>query len=357
MKILLTIIIAFLFVTSKGYSQTFTSSNLPIIILNTSGQAIPDDPRIIAQMGIIYKGAGQINLLTDPMNHYNGQISIETRGSSSQFFPKKSYSLETQNPDTTNNNVSLFGMPPENDWILYAPYSDKSLIRNILTYKLSNDMGRYASRTQLCEVVLNGSYQGVYVFMEKIKRDAGRVNIAMLTNIDTTGDQLTGGYIIKVDKYTGGGGGGWTSPHLPYNGAWQTLNYQFHYPKDDTIMPIQEYYIEKIITDWEDVMATSSYGDPVTGYSKYIDVGSFVDHLILNEIGRNVDGYRISSFLYKDRDSIDAKIHAGPVWDFNLAFGNADYYVGWLTNGWEVDFNKYFKSDGLQNPFWWQRLW
>ena len=111
----------------------FNESNLPIVVIDTDGQEILDDPRIIAHMGIIDNGTG-INHINDPLNGYDGQISIEIRGSSSQMFPKKQYALETQDIDGENLNVSILDMPEENDWILYAPYSDKSLLRNFLAY-------------------------------------------------------------------------------------------------------------------------------------------------------------------------------------------------------------------------------
>jgi len=139
----------------------FTSSNLPIIIINTNGLSIPyDNPRIVADMGVIYNEQGERNNISDPFNNYSGKISIEIRGSSSSRWSKKSYGIETQNEDGSNNSVSLLGLPEENDWILYASYYDRSFLRNVLTCKLANEMGWYASRTKYCELVLNGEYQG-----------------------------------------------------------------------------------------------------------------------------------------------------------------------------------------------------
>ena len=114
------------------------SSDLPIIVINSS-QSIVDEPKITADMGIIYNGQGVRNYLADPFNDYNGEIGIELRGNTAQDFPKKSYGFETRDSLGNNNNVSLIGMPSENDWILYGPYSDKSLMRNVLTFKLGND--------------------------------------------------------------------------------------------------------------------------------------------------------------------------------------------------------------------------
>ena len=116
------------------------------------------------------------------------------------------------NEEGENNNVSLLGMPEENDWVLYAPWQDKSMIRNILTYKLSNDLGKYAPRAKLIELYLNDEYRGVYVLMEKIKRDANRVDISKLNPDEISGDDLTGGYILKFDWFfTGDNLGGFES--------------------------------------------------------------------------------------------------------------------------------------------------
>ncbi len=150
-------ILAIVLSTSFAETVNFESSNLPIVVINTHGQTIPDEYRIIADMGIIYNGPGQRNHVNDPFNNYDGKISIELRGSSSQMFPKKQYALETEDAQGENLNVSLLGLPEENDWILNGPYSDKSLIRNVLIYRLARDLGNYASRTRFCELVLNGA--------------------------------------------------------------------------------------------------------------------------------------------------------------------------------------------------------
>lgn len=345
---------------ANAQSVNFTYSNLPIIVINTHGQTILDDYRIVADMGIIWHQDGSRNLMTDPFNDYDGKIAIELRGSSSQMFPKKQYALETQDTLGENLNVSLLGLPQENDWILYAPYSDKSLLRNVLAYKLSNDIGRYTSRTRFCELVLNGDYRGIYVLMEKIKRDRNRIDISRLNPDEISGDDLTGGYIIKIDKWAGENIGGWYSPFAPYPGSSSGIFYQYHYPKPDEIVYEQELYIQGVINSYESTMFGSGFADTVNGYHKYIDVGSFIDFFILNEIGKNVDGYRLSSFFYKDRDSIDSILYTGPIWDFNLAFGNADYYEGGSTSGWQVEINHQTQfvqwNDQFKVPFWWEKL-
>jgi len=290
----------------------FTSSNLPIIIINTNGLAIPyDNPRIVVDMGIIYNGQGERNNISDSLNNYSGKISIEIRGASSSGWSKKSYGLETQNDDGSNNNVSLLGMPEENDWILYASYYDRSFLRNVLTFKLANEMGWYASRTKYCELVLNGEYQGIYVLMEKIKRDKNRVDISKLNPDEISGDDVTGGYIIKVDKE--GWKPGIDSEYPPYPGATQTIRYQFHYPDADDIVEEQISYLSGFIGAFEYTMAGNNYADNLSGYLMYLNVESFADYFILNELSKNVDGYRLSAYLYKYKDSNGGKLTAGPV--------------------------------------------
>lgn len=208
----------------------FTASNLPIIVINTNGQFIPDDPKIIAHMGIIDNGVGQVNSISDPFNNYDGRIAIELRGESSQSFPKKSYSIETQTSTGANFNAALLGIPAENDWVLYAPYTDKTMMRDVLAYQLGRDFGKYAPRTRFAEVVINDDYQGVYVLIERIKRDNNRVDIATLQPSDVSGDEITGGYILRVDKLDGNDYPGWTATPTPMLAGENDITFQYFDP-------------------------------------------------------------------------------------------------------------------------------
>ncbi len=344
----------------QGQAQvSFTSSNLPIVIIDTHGQAIPyDDPRIMADMDILYKGGGQRNFITDAPNNYSGKISIEIHGQSSAGWDKKSYGLETENSDGSNRNVSLLDLPEENDWILYAPYYDRSLMRNVLMYRLARHMGLYASRTRYCELVLNGEYKGLYVLMEKIKRDKNRVNINKLKADEVSGDDVTGGYILRIDKEPWNPG--FDSPYLPFPNASHGIRYQYRYPKPDDIAVEQETYIKGYVYSFENMMHDSTYSDTLHGYVKYLNVPSFVDNVLLNELSRNVDGYRLSAYFYKDKDSKGGKLTAGPIWDYNFSFGNVGYYDSWKIEGWQLLYfadNEYFHQvDDFFLPFWWKLL-
>jgi hypothetical protein len=332
----------------KNTNATFESSNLPLIFLNTGGMDIPDDPKIVIDMGIVYN-PGERNYFTDPYNEYNGKVAIELRGSSSSGWPKKNYSIETRFNDGSNRNVSLLGMPEENDWILHGPYSDKSLMRNALAYKLGYDMGRWTPRTRFCEMFINNEYTGVYLLVEKIKRDKYRLDLSKLNYNEISGDELTGGYIIKIDRP----GDYWISQFTSPIGQYP-IYFTYVYP-DYLDMPAeQRNYIHNYVDEFEEVLKGSDFSDPETGYRKYIDSESFIDFFLLNELSRNVDAYRLSTFLYKDRDSKGGKLTMGPIWDFDLAFGNADYYDAFRSDGWML--HSVPEYDEFQAPFWWDRL-
>ncbi|NQU86945.1 MAG: CotH kinase family protein, partial [Mariniphaga sp.] len=189
----------------NAQNVTLVNSNLPIVVINTNGATIPDEPKARAHMGIISNSDGKDNNIHGSFEGYDGNIAIEVRGSSSQMFEKKSYGLELRDEAWADMDASLLGMPEEEDWILYGPYMDKSLLRNVVTFTLDATLGHYSPKCRYVELVLNNEYKGLYVLMEKVKRDKNRVNIARLRMEDTEGEELTGGYIFKLDKSTGEG--------------------------------------------------------------------------------------------------------------------------------------------------------
>ncbi len=333
----------------NGTGEILPENRLPRVEINTNGAQIVDEPKINAQMHI------KVNDVTD----YEGNIGIEIRGSSSQMFPKKQFGFETRDDMNEDLDVSLLGFPEEEDWILYAPYSDKTLFRNVLIYDLSRDMGRYASRVQFVDVYINDSYNGVYVLMEKLKRDVNRIDINKLKDDENSGEDLTGGYILKIDKADGGGTtytsvNSFTSPYAPNDsGGGQQIYFLYDTPDEEDITAEQRTYIQDYMADFENALAGNNFTDPDSGYLAYIETQSFIDFFLLNELANNVDGYRLSTWLVKDKNE---KLQMGPIWDFNLAFGNADYCSGGSNNVWAYKFNERCSGDFWQIPFWWDRL-
>ncbi len=331
-----------------------TSSTLPIVsIIIPNNGVVPieeDSSKITAHMGIVYNGVSQINQLAGPFNNYNGNIGISLRGSSSRAFAQKSYSVETRTALGADSNVSLLGMPSESDWVLYGAWDDKSLVRNVITYQFSNDMGRYASRTRYCELFINGDYRGVYVLMEKIKRDNNRVDIKKMGTTDTAAATVSGGYILQVDR--AGVNDHFYSAYPFCTGGTTKPALLYEYPKPEDIVPAQKTYIQSYVNQFETALKNGNVYDTANGYRHYADAATFIDQCLLQEIGHNVDGYRLSSYLYKDRGG---KLMAGPIWDMNLAYGNADYFNGSATNTWEWNLPCSLNDPNLI-PFWWKQL-
>lgn len=347
------------FSTQPAKYLGITSSNLPLFLFDTQGQTIVDEPKIKVRLKVVNNGPGQRNLVNSTQFHYNGFAGIEYRGSSSQLGPKKPFGFETWDSLGAEFNFPLLGFPSEHDWTLIANYSDKSLIRNALLYESTRLAGRYAARSKLVEVLVNGEYQGVYLFTEKLKRDANRVNISKLNPTDTSGNRLSGGYIIKIDKTTGSGGSdGFNSMFAPlHNGNGQSIRFLYDYPSESDIHPAQKNYIKSVIDSFETSLAGSGWLSPSWGYKRFIDVGSFIDFYLLNEIARNVDGYRISTYLHKNRNTNGfSPLVMGPMWDFDLSFGNANYCQGSAISGWAWQFNQVCPSDYNLIPFWWEKM-
>lgn len=367
-------------------------SRIPYLVIDTRGGTIVNEPKIPAEMAIyVEKSPVQTQM-----------IGIEYRGSSSyRMSDKKSYGIETWDADCNDVDAAFFGFPEEEDWILSGhvvnadtgTIFDPTLMHNTLAYQLYRDMGRYASRTRFVEVELNGEYLGVYVFMEKLKRDEHRIAIEELTPEDDDLERITGGYILKIDKTAGGDVDNSDKPLSYFDDNWgddsrytpensfrsaydldgDLLGYEafdpqapsdihvetyflYEYPKAEEMTDTQKAYIQRVV----DVFETSLLSDDFTGdtrtYTDFIDLDSFVDYLIINELCRNVDAYRLSTFLHKDRDG---KLTIGPPWDFNIGFDDMDSGLGrriplddWVMNG-----NRYFDDGEIwMVPFWWTRL-
>jgi hypothetical protein len=338
--------------TTTLLAQTSITSNLPIIAINAPN-GIVDEPKRTATISVFNNPNGINNNAEGILPSQTYSIGIEYRGSTSQSFPKKPFSLETRNNKGENLNVPLLNYPIENDWAIITPYNDKTLLRDHLAYSLSRKMGRWASRTHFVELFLNNSYYGVGFLAETIKQGENRVNIAKLKTTDNSGDELTGGYVIKIDKTTGA-----VSPSFQSqltNNKGLSFSYQIESPKNGILTAEQYNYIRGKVYEFENSMKTLNFDDPINGYAKYIDISSMVDFFIINELSRNVDGYRLSSYMYKDKDSKNPKLMLGPVWDFNLAWGNANYCDGYKTTGWAIDFSDVCPEDGFIIPVWWKK--
>ncbi len=314
------------------------SSNLPIVIMDSMEQRISPKGPSLAIIHIYDRGEnGRTVLDNAPVLSEVGTLKV--RGSSTEGRPKKAYNVEFQDAYGDDLDREVLGMPADSDWILYAPYNfDRALLRNAFVYEVSNQLGMYAVRTRFCEVYLNSrrgtplaqrSYQGVYVLMEKIKRGRDRVDVERLLAKHHRRPDVSGGYILKIDRLDPGDGG--------FSAGGQGLAHV--YPKEDDRTSAQLSFLRGHINGFDRAVRGASPTDPARGYPRYIDVNSFVDFHMLNEFTKNPDGLRLSTYMHIPRHG---KLTMGPVWDFDRTMGPDDdsraanpngrssvYHFGW----------------------------
>lgn len=333
-------------VVAKNYmlldpSAAEFTSNLPLIVLSTSGAGIADhvptgQPRTFASLYAVDTHQGRSSPLGEP--EYFGQAEIGIRGQTSAGFPKRPYRLELQDEYRVDRSAGLFGLPADSDWVLYNPYSDKPFLQNFLAYELFEKMGHYSVRRRFVELFVNqyggkirypDDYVGIYILEEKIKASKNRVAIEKLSPYDTKAPDISGGYMFKKDKNSSGdldfftsGGGGFGGQQL-----------KIHEPQPADITPAQLSWINQYLNQMESALYAPNW-KTATGtnhYSYYLDPDSFVDFHWIVEFSKQIDGYRLSNYMTKDRGG---RVKMEPIWDWNLSFGNADYLDGSVTSGW-----------------------
>jgi len=257
------------------------------------------------------------------------KTEIKGRGNSTWGMDKKPYRLKF---DKSNE---VLGMPKNKHWVLLANYSDKTLMRNELAFEISRRMGfAYTPRSQHVDVILNGAYIGNYMLCEHIRIDKERVNI---TEMKATASDVTGGYLLEIDERRG----------EPVYFETKEAKMTFCVNRPEDIPNNQKEYISTHIQKLEDALY-GKLGSATTEAPKYLDLKTFIDYYLLNEISKNVDGnLRLSTFCYKDKG--DDKIYFGPAWDYDIAFGNVDYDDCWYTSGWHarkaVWYQKFFSHN------------
>jgi len=335
-----------------------TSSNLPLVLITLDERMAnkEEDKRVSATMKIIWNKNGERNNLTDTDNYdYNGKIGIKYRGNSSYWnSDKKPFALRIQDENGKKKKASILGMGEDEDWALLAPYTDKSMIRDVLLFDLMRGSLEYVPTGKFCEVFLNDVYQGVYIMTARVRQGPNRINIKAPDS--DTGDGVTGGYHLEIDRNDGDPGFfGVVYPMDPWgvHMAKGASYYQMKYPDWEDLTEAQKSYIKERVWNMERSIAGDNFKDPKTGYRAYLDTLSLADYYIAQEIVKNIDGYRLSTPLYKDKDSVDPRFKFS-IWDFNISMGNADYYDGWSTEGWIWNNTRF--SDDNQVPAMFKRI-
>jgi CotH kinase protein len=305
-----------------------TTMDLPVFEITTDNAA-----PITSELDYVN---GSISITPQPAStdaSFSGTMQIRGHGNTTWALPKKPYKVKL------DNKAGLLGMAPGKTWILLANYDDKSLLRDQVAFETSRRLGlAWTPNSRFVELFLNGQYQGNYQLTEEIKIDKNRVNIPEMDDTDLSGKSLTGGYLMEVD--TRG-----DADDILFKTSRGVI-FDLHDP--DPAAPQQLTYIQNYMQQAENALYSSTFTDPSTGYTQYLDQESFINWYLVNELFKNNDAVFWSScWLYKDRSG---KIFMGPAWDFDIGAGNINYNGNNDPMGW------WLRSNDLVFTQWTKRL-
>ncbi|WJG09952.1 CotH kinase family protein [Aliiglaciecola sp. LCG003] len=285
-------------------------TGLPVISLNIDGEGqINSKQDYVTGTFAIDGGRGFDDFAIADMK-------IRGRGNSTWFIhPKKPYQMKLE------DKASVLGMPDKKKWLFLAEYSDKTMLRNTIAFEMGYlSVLDWTPRSQFAEVFINNQYNGTYNITEKLEEGSNRVDL---------GDD---GFLLEIDQLDRQG---------PDDVYFYTERFLVVVKEPEISPDDAEYeYISSLINQFETNLFSSDFADPIFGYAKYIDVDTFVDWYLISEITKNVDSQWYSSIYFNVKPG--QKINMGPLWDFDLSFGNVDYADSQYTEGFWVKDNPWF---------------
>lgn len=255
---------------------------------------------------------------------FEADVQIKGRGNSSwSGSPKKSYRLKF------DQKVSLLDEPQDKSWVLLANYFDKTSIRNATAFYISQISNLdYTPRSHFVELMLNGRYNGTYQLTEKLKLAKNRVNVG------------EDGYLLQIDKRSVGESATFYVSHIgsPFKIEDSSLE----------LTPERIEYVRKYVAEADSILYSDNFTDPQTGWRKYMDMDSFVDWYLVNEIAKNNDAHSFSSCYLNMQHG--GKLKYGPCWDFDIAFGNIDYSDCHSSDGFWIKISSPWFSRLFKDP-------
>lgn len=304
--------------STKNYTidvKWFTG--LPIISISTeNGEEINSRDDYVNGFVTVYGG--------NTFNDGSADMKIKGRGHSTWYVhPKKPYQLKFE------ESSEMLGMPEDRKWIFLAEHSDKTLMRNTLAFEMGYISNlEWTPECRYSEVFINDTYNGTYNVTQKVEASENRVNLGAT------------GFLCEID----------TPDHLEEGDIYfNSTQFTIQIKEPEISSESQEYdYIKNHIIEFENVLYSSNFKDPVNGYRKYIDVETFVDWYLINEIAKNVDSKDYSSMYFYHVPGL--KIKMGPLWDFDLGFGNVDFADSQYPEGFWVKDHKWF-SRLFEDPY------
>lgn len=332
-----------------------------MLFVDTGGRAISDADKVPGTITVVEQHDGSLRNIERQPATLQSDVGIELHGETTLELPKKSYDFEFRDDQGDDRERALLGLPAGSDWTLKGCGRDETCLRDALVFALTRDSGRYAPRTRFIELYLNAEYRGIYVLMEKVRRDKDRIDLPKPADDASRGD-ISGGYIFQLDMGEGKPGDAvprdWVSPT-------SQLVYSYSYPRYDDITAAQKTYLEGYVSRFETMMQGRAWNDPRRGYRSWIDVPSWIDFAIVQELSNNPDAYFKSVYFQKRPQSEGNLLTMGPVWDFDLAFGVADFRDSRSIDVWTHTMNRFGMlpvpydppRETPPVPAYWERLW
>ena len=324
-------------VTSDVATVAYTG--LPVLYLNTevSMEEITHDAYVFGDMKLVYgNDSADFTYTFSKVKKGEKKEGIKGRGNTTWLMDKKGYAIKF------DKKQSLFGLPAAKKWCIIANYADKTLLRNVYASLLAKNIfnAEWNPSFRPVEVVWNGVYQGNYILCERNTVSAGRVDVQDISDysednigsgdfVDKNGDELVdlfdGGFILEID--------GWRDSPFWFESEKAKAPVALKDP-DEVSEYIQE-HVRTIVQTAENFLYAENFKDTTDGWRKFFDEKSVIDWFFVNEIARNHDAKDFSS-IYKFYSPADGKLHYGPIWDFDVGFGNdGDGEVAAVT-GWYV---------------------
>jgi hypothetical protein len=289
---------------------------LPVISIQTNGVPIDSKENYVAGTVHIQGSRAFENLEEQPMH-------IRGRGNSTWYSPpKKPYQLKF------SDKTAILGMPKDKRWIFLAEYSDKSLLRNKISFELGGmSMLEYTPKAEFAEVFINDQYNGTYLIAQKAEVKTNRLNLP------------ENGYLVEIDQdFRLGADDVFFQPLIFTQNFSQNV---FAVKAPDVDFGSQALaLIEDHINTFEAVLFGNDFKNPTTGYRAYIDLPSFVDWYLIQEIAKSVDSRWFSSIYFNYVPG--EKIKMGPLWDFDLSYGNVDYADPQYPEGFWIKQNPWY---------------
>ncbi|MGB1144733.1 MAG: CotH kinase family protein, partial [Glaciecola sp.] len=296
--------------TSKQYTvEVIQFTGLPVINLTTdNGNAITNREDYTTGTVSVF-GNGVVSDLD------NMTMEIRGRGNSTWGMPKKPYQMKL------SSKREFLDMENDKKWLFLAEYADKTMLRNQIAYEMGylSDLA-WTTDSEFAEVFLNEEYQGTYHITQKVEEGSDRVDL---------GDN---GFLLEIDQFDR------LDPDDVY---FETGTFLINIKEPSLEENDSQYqFITRLLFEFEQALYSSSFADPNNGYAQFIDIDSFIDWYLISEITKNVDSRFFSSIYFHVIPG--EKIKMGPLWDFDLAFGNVDYADPEFPEGFWIKDNPWY---------------